>query len=155
MAMAPTIAGISAYYWSWRTTQFQLFWAASLVFLLTYKFQPETSQPGARGIDKLIEKEGTSRWVWLNPFKNVTLLRSPNVLLVVRDLFPMSYQVNSFEQLFSHSRKAAWSSLITVCIAGVPFLIRRCSHDPLIVLLVPIAYTFVRLQKISSPQARF
>ncbi|KAI0088844.1 major facilitator superfamily domain-containing protein [Irpex rosettiformis] len=82
MALAPTIAGASAYYWSWRTTQYQLFWAAALAFILTYQFQPETSQPGARGLDKLIEKEGRSRWVWLNPFKNIILLRSPNVLFI-------------------------------------------------------------------------
>ncbi|KAI0341463.1 MFS general substrate transporter [Trametopsis cervina] len=82
MALAPTIAGFSAHLWSWRTTQYQLFWAGSLAFILTYAFQPETSQPGTRGIDKLVEKEGRTRWVWLNPFSNIALLRSPNVLFV-------------------------------------------------------------------------
>jgi MFS family permease len=84
MALAPTIAGFTAHYWSWRATQYQIFWAASLAFTLTMLLQPETSQPGTRGLDKLIEKEGRSRWVWLNPFANVALLRSPNVFFVVR-----------------------------------------------------------------------
>ncbi|KAI0694205.1 major facilitator superfamily domain-containing protein [Cytidiella melzeri] len=82
MAMAPTIAGTTAHYWSWRTTQYQLSAAALLALTLTATLLPETSQPGARGLDKLIEREGKTRWVWLNPFANLALLRSPNILFV-------------------------------------------------------------------------
>lgn len=79
--------------------------AASLIaFVLFARFFPETSQPHSRGIDKLrAEGHGTSelspllgaqrvesdgekedfKWVWLNPFGFLGLLRSPNVLTVV------------------------------------------------------------------------
>ena len=83
MSIAPTIGGVTAHYYSWRTTQYGLCVAGIASFLLTLCFQPETAWPGARGVDKLIEKEGRARWVWLNPFGSIALLRSPNVLLLV------------------------------------------------------------------------
>lgn len=85
MAVAPTVAGFAAHYFpgGWRTTQYGLCVAGALAWTLTALFQPETSQPGARGVDKLIAVEGKSRWVWLNPFESVALLRSPNVLFIV------------------------------------------------------------------------
>ena len=83
MSLAPTAGGTTAHYFSWRATQYGLFWAGFVSLVLTYLFQPETSQPGARGVDKLVEKEGKARWVWLNPIESIVLLRSPNVLLVV------------------------------------------------------------------------
>ncbi|GJE88177.1 MFS general substrate transporter [Phanerochaete sordida] len=82
MSIAPAIGGVTAHYYSWRTTQYGLCVAGILSFLLTLCFQPETAWPGARGVDKLIEKEGRSRWVWLNPFGSIALLRSPNVSLL-------------------------------------------------------------------------
>ncbi|KAI0698008.1 major facilitator superfamily domain-containing protein [Cytidiella melzeri] len=82
MALAPTIAGFSAHLWSWRMTQYQIAGAAALSFVLTTIFQPETSHPGTRGIDRQINSEGRPKWVWLNPLANIALLRSPNVLLV-------------------------------------------------------------------------
>ncbi|KIP04582.1 hypothetical protein PHLGIDRAFT_120572 [Phlebiopsis gigantea 11061_1 CR5-6] len=82
MSLAPTVGGVTAHYYSWRTTQYGLAVAGVLSFLLTLIFQPETSQPGARGVDKLIEKEGKARWVWLNPFSSIALLRSPNVTFI-------------------------------------------------------------------------
>ena len=65
-------------------TQHQIGAAAALAFILTAIFQPETSHPGTRGIDRQINSEGRPKWVWLNPLTNLALLRSPNVLLVVR-----------------------------------------------------------------------
>ena len=56
------------------------------MLLLTMVFLPETSHPGARGVDKLIEAEGRPRWVWLNPFGCLSLLRSPNIILLVSDI---------------------------------------------------------------------
>ncbi|GJE88176.1 MFS general substrate transporter [Phanerochaete sordida] len=82
MSIAPTIGGVTAHYYSWRTTQYGLCVAGLASFLLTLCFQPETSWPGKRGVDKLIEKEGRARWVWLNPFGSIALLRSPNVSLI-------------------------------------------------------------------------
>jgi hypothetical protein len=44
-------------------------------------FLSETSHPGSRGVDKL--ELGTARkWVILNPFRSLGLLRSPNLLAV-------------------------------------------------------------------------
>ena len=53
-----------------------------LIILFTF-FLPETSHPGARGIDKLLEKGEKPGFVVLNPFSSLWLLRSPNILLVV------------------------------------------------------------------------
>lgn len=83
MSLAPTFGGFTAHYSSWRWTQYTLAIAGAASFLLTLLVLPETSQPGARGVDKLIQKEGKSRWVWLNPFRSIGLLRSPNVSLIV------------------------------------------------------------------------
>lgn len=54
---------------------------------------PETSHPGTLGVEKAEDQQpqgnGGSRrqkwrWVWLNPFSCLGLLRSPNLMLVVR-----------------------------------------------------------------------
>lgn len=55
-----------------------------LLLLATFFTLPETSHPGARGVDKMIEAEGRSTWVWLNPFSSLKLLKSPNITLLVR-----------------------------------------------------------------------
>lgn len=52
--------------------------AALLTYLLMYAGMPETSHPGTRGIDK--EFGGKFKWVWLNPFKCLWYMRSPNLL---------------------------------------------------------------------------
>lgn len=54
-----------------------------IMLMVTMFFLSETSHPGTRGVDKLVEAEGRSRWVWLNPFKCLSLLRSPNIMLLV------------------------------------------------------------------------
>lgn len=49
-------------------------------------FFPETSQPGARGIDRVKKEEGDrwrKRFILINPLRPLLLLRSPNLLLVV------------------------------------------------------------------------
>ena len=86
MSLAPTVGGITAHYFSWRATQYGLFFAGALTFVVTYFFQPETCHPGTRGVEKLVRDEGRARWVWLNPFASIALLRSPNVLLIVSSL---------------------------------------------------------------------
>lgn len=83
MSLAPTVGGVTAHYFSWRATQYGLFFAGLISLMLTYLFQPETSHPGARGVEKLIRSEGRARWVWLNPFQSLALLRSPNVTCIV------------------------------------------------------------------------
>ncbi|KIJ26233.1 hypothetical protein M422DRAFT_272720 [Sphaerobolus stellatus SS14] len=59
---------------------------ATLNFVIM--FLPETCHPGSRGVDKL--REGAElagrtyrpKWVWLNPFQSLKLLRGPNVSFV-------------------------------------------------------------------------
>ena len=82
-AVAPCIGGVMSHYYSWRGVQYALCGLAIVCWVLTFFFQPETSQPGARGIDKARAKGEKVGWVWLNPLKSVALLRSPNVLFLV------------------------------------------------------------------------
>lgn len=63
--------------------QGSLFVFALFMFLVFLAYFPETSHPGARGVDKVVEKGGKVRLVVLNPFSSLWLLRSPNVGLVV------------------------------------------------------------------------
>ncbi|KZV62760.1 MFS general substrate transporter [Peniophora sp. CONT] len=83
-AIAPPTGGFVAYYWSWRAMQMSMFVTAILAFAVIYMCLPETSQPNARGIDKLNEglpiEEQRWRFTFLNPFANLVLLRSPVVL---------------------------------------------------------------------------
>lgn len=59
---------------------------AALSLLLTFLLQPETSQPGVRGVDKVRERGEKVGFVLLNPFKSLGMLRSPNVFIVVSAL---------------------------------------------------------------------
>ena len=54
-------------------------------FCFMYFLFPETSQPGARGVDKLRLEDGPSKSMFINPLRPLALLRSPNLLLIVRD----------------------------------------------------------------------
>jgi hypothetical protein len=68
---------------------------ALLASLLMYIVLPETAHPGSRGFDKMIKAERAAqgirdddsvakfRWVWLNPFNTLKLLRAPNLLLPI------------------------------------------------------------------------
>lgn len=62
--------------------------AGFMTFALMAIWLPETSQPGTRGVDKATQSsDGETRrwkWVWLNPLASLGLLRSPNLMLVVR-----------------------------------------------------------------------
>ena len=63
--------------------QYALFLAGVIALILTLVYLPETSHPGTRGIDKLYEhgdlERGKFKWVWLNPFRSLSLLKSPNI----------------------------------------------------------------------------
>lgn len=60
-----------------------------LSFFAVYFFFPETYHPGKRGVDKLENPSLHPRWrpVLLNPLQPLWLLRSPNLLAVVRNFF--------------------------------------------------------------------
>ncbi|KAI0261741.1 major facilitator superfamily domain-containing protein [Gloeopeniophorella convolvens] len=80
-ALAPLLGGLTAEYASWRMLQLFLAMCGACLFAAMLLLLPETSWPRARGINKLREAgEDVDRWVWLNPFRHVTIFRSPNVL---------------------------------------------------------------------------
>lgn len=58
--------------------------AALLTYLLVYIGMPDTSHPGTRGVDK--QFGGEFKWVWLNPFRCLRYMRSPNLLALVSQL---------------------------------------------------------------------
>ncbi|KAJ7128988.1 MFS general substrate transporter [Mycena crocata] len=101
-AVSPIIGGWGAKYSSWRNVQFGLFFVGLSVFLGMLTFLPETSHPGTMGMDK-VEPEFAEdhdgdqspvrkfKWVWLNPFSCLWLLRSPNVLFVTLAGFTVLY----------------------------------------------------------------
>lgn len=79
----------SAKYSSWRDVQLGLFFVGLIVFMGMLLLLPETSHPGTLGMDESEDSESTAvgerryKWVWLNPFSCIWLLRSPNLLFVV------------------------------------------------------------------------
>lgn len=79
-----------AQYWSWRGFQAALGVWGMIQLLLIALFFPETAHPGTRGIDKM---QGPKRlFVWINPFRCIAFLRSPNIMAIVGFFF---YQVNT------------------------------------------------------------
>lgn len=91
-ALAPFVGGLTVHYTSWRTLQLLLGVMGCVLFVVLYKFLPETSHPGERGIDKLKAKEDSGPGsassfrqylpVFLNPLAPLGLMRYPNLLLV-------------------------------------------------------------------------
>ena len=80
--------GFATHYYSWRFMQLLLGLVGFLVFFLVLFFLPETYHPYKRGVDNL-DPSLQPKWrpVILNPFQPLWLLRSPNLLIVVRILF--------------------------------------------------------------------
>jgi hypothetical protein len=57
-----------------------------IAFTTIYFLFPETSQPGARGIDKMKaanEIDSSKTFIFINPLQSLWLLRSPVMLSVV------------------------------------------------------------------------
>ncbi|KAJ7882012.1 MFS general substrate transporter [Mycena olivaceomarginata] len=105
-ALAPVIGGWVAHYASWRYLQLALFAFGGLLTVAMALYLPETSHPGTTGLEKLASAERSKadavggaetdsdsadepdnegarfRWVWLNPFASLWVLRSPNLALV-------------------------------------------------------------------------
>ncbi|KAF8180307.1 major facilitator superfamily domain-containing protein [Mycena galopus ATCC 62051] len=79
---------VGAKYSSWRDVQLGLSFVGLFVFMGMLLLLPETSHPGTLGMDESEDSELTavaerrSKWVWLNPFLCIWLLRSPNLLFV-------------------------------------------------------------------------
>jgi hypothetical protein len=65
--------------------QFILALSGAIGFVFILVLLPETSHPGTRGVDKLIRAtNGAKKYALVNPLKSLWLLRSPNLLAVVR-----------------------------------------------------------------------
>ncbi|OJA13086.1 hypothetical protein AZE42_09239 [Rhizopogon vesiculosus] len=102
-AVAPFIGGAAAQYWSWRNLHYSLGVWGLLEILLIYLSLPETSHPGAMGIEKVTPKR-RFHIAWVNPLSSLWLLRSPNLLattlaaglVIVSDyilLVPIAYTI--------------------------------------------------------------
>ena len=91
-SLIPWRPGFAAAYASWRLMQAALGVMGIAIFVAILLFLPETSHPGTRGIDKLAVKLVESgaypsrMLVFVNPFKPLTLMRSPNLMIVVSPL---------------------------------------------------------------------
>ncbi|KAG8217168.1 major facilitator superfamily domain-containing protein [Butyriboletus roseoflavus] len=82
LAIAPPIGGALAQFWSWRGFQAALGVWGVIQMLLLALFFPETAHPGSRGIDN--ERGSKKLLIFVNPFRCLTFLRSPNILAIVR-----------------------------------------------------------------------
>lgn len=55
-----------------------------ILFIFMYLYLPETSHPNSRGVDRALRNpDGARKFVFVNPFGSLYLLRSPNVIAVV------------------------------------------------------------------------
>ncbi|KAJ7131059.1 MFS general substrate transporter [Mycena epipterygia] len=93
-ALAPIVGGWVSHYTSWRYLQLGVFVFGGILGLAMLFYLPETSHPGVTGLEKMakIELKATDtpdteqrppfRWVWLNPFACLWLLRSPNLAMI-------------------------------------------------------------------------
>ncbi|KAL5533973.1 hypothetical protein ACEPAG_433 [Sanghuangporus baumii] len=79
-ALAPLAGGIAAHYYTWRHMHYAILTFGLSVFFLVLFFLPETSHPGERGIEKA--NPNSRGLVWLNPFRSLWLLQSPNLLAI-------------------------------------------------------------------------
>jgi MFS family permease len=80
--VAPFLGGAATKYWSWRNLHYCLGAWGLVGMVLVYLSLPETSHPGALGIDKVTRR----RWIhitWVNPLSSLWLLRSPNLFAVM------------------------------------------------------------------------
>lgn len=83
------ILGLAAQYASWRVMQFVVGIFGLTALGIIWTFLPETTHPGARGVDKLRQKAepGKVRWTQyiVNPLSPLWLLRAPNIVAVVSE----------------------------------------------------------------------
>lgn len=80
--IAPVAAGAIAHYFSWRLVQHALGIMGLIGLVPIFFWVPETLDPD---LLRTKQKGGEKQlgWVWLNPFSGLSLLRSPNIVIVV------------------------------------------------------------------------
>ncbi|KAF9043992.1 major facilitator superfamily domain-containing protein [Panaeolus papilionaceus] len=81
-SLAPVAGGTVTYYYSWRIMQGSLGILGFVVWVMMLKFFPETSQPGARGVDEILDKGEKPGFIFINPLRPLWLLRSPSLFAV-------------------------------------------------------------------------
>ncbi|EKM83312.1 hypothetical protein AGABI1DRAFT_89867 [Agaricus bisporus var. burnettii JB137-S8] len=91
-SVAPVAGGLAAQYASWRLMQLIIGVLGTFAFVVIWFCFPETSHPGARGIENLrmqADKGIKIRWTHylVNPLSPLGLLRSPNILAVTLACF--------------------------------------------------------------------
>ncbi|KAI0373119.1 MFS general substrate transporter [Pilatotrama ljubarskyi] len=79
-AIAPLCGGIATHYFSWRLAQWALFVMGLFAFVPVALWLPETLDP--QKLRRWGATEEHRKPVFLNPFKSLGLLRSPNILIV-------------------------------------------------------------------------
>ncbi|EIW61025.1 MFS general substrate transporter [Trametes versicolor FP-101664 SS1] len=79
-AIAPLCGGVATHYFSWRYGQWGLFVLGLLVLIPVYFCLPETLDPEKRR--RWGATEESKKPIFLNPFKSLGLLRSPNMVVV-------------------------------------------------------------------------
>ncbi|KAH9890473.1 MFS general substrate transporter [Cubamyces lactineus] len=82
-AIAPVAGGIATHYASWRAAQWALFFMGVGAYIPIALWLPETLHPEVAK-KKFLEAAGGDEertFVWLNPFRSLALLRSPNILI--------------------------------------------------------------------------
>jgi hypothetical protein len=77
--------GYITHYYSWRMVHGILCLVGLIGFTTFFFLFPETSHPGARGIEKI---NASTAFIVINPLESLWLLRSPSMLLTVRILQP-------------------------------------------------------------------
>ena len=73
--------GIATHYASWRHAQWAMFVMGLFAYLPVYLWMPETLDP-----EILNRGKERSRWLTflnINPFSSLSVLRSPNILILV------------------------------------------------------------------------
>lgn len=96
-SLAPVAGGLAAQYASWRVMQFVVGIFGLTALGIIWTFLPETTHPGARGVDKLHQKAepGKVRWTQyiVNPLSPLWLLRAPNIVAVMLSGFAIMMSV--------------------------------------------------------------
>ncbi len=85
-AIAPLCGGLATHYASWRYAQWGLFVMGILAFIPVYLWLPETLNS-----EVLERHRGNShglKFFRINPFASLSLLRSPNILIIVSEVDP-------------------------------------------------------------------
>ena len=76
-----------------------------IAFITIYFLFPETSQPGARGIDKMKaanEIDSSTSFIFINPLQSLSLLRSPIMLSTV------SFLSDAVEQMSNNFNRVSY-----------------------------------------------